>query len=88
MYNELRDSEIAILGGMGDELVGGNKREGLGVLRRDVKKKEVIERILGEWGWPTMKEVRKEKKMREENKKVVERRESMCGKGGGGGGEG
>ena len=75
MYNELRSEEIQVLSGMSGDLVGGKKREGLGALRRDVKKKEVIERILGEWGWPTMKEVRKEKKMREENRKMMEKRE-------------
>jgi hypothetical protein len=76
MYEELRNEEIGVLSGMDADLVGGKEAPGLPVLKRSAKKKEIIECILRQWGWPTMKEVRKEKKIRQENWKRVDKRES------------
>lgn len=75
MYEELRNEEIGVLSGMDADLVGGKEAPGLPVLKRSAKKKEIIECILRQWGWPTMKEVRKEKKIRQENWKRVDKRE-------------
>jgi hypothetical protein len=76
MYEELRNEEIGVLSGMDADLVGGKEAPGLPVLKRSAKKKEIIECILRQWGWPTMKEVRKEKKIRQENWKRVDKRQS------------
>jgi hypothetical protein len=78
MYEELRNEEIGVLSGMDADLVGGKEAPGLPVLKRSAKKKEIIECILRQWGWPTMKEVRKEKKIRQENWKRVDKRESKA----------
>lgn len=73
MYEELRNEEIGVLSGMDADLVGGKEAPGLPLLKRSAKKKEIIECILRQWGWPTMKEVRKEKKIRQENWKRVDK---------------
>ena len=76
MYEELRIEEAKVLSGMNADFVAGQETTGLPILKRSAKKKEIIESILREWGWPTMKEVRKEKKIREENKRTVNKRKS------------
>lgn len=74
MYEELRTEEARVLSGMDADFVQGKATRGLPILKRSAKKKEIIEAILSEWGWPPMREVRKEKKKREENRRMIDKR--------------